>query len=368
MQYRSLGKTGLRVSALGFGAMRLPFDDPDRCVAILRRAFDHGVNYVDTAYVYGGGGNTSESIVGRALGGYRDRVIVVTKVPTWKVESAADYRSLLEEQLGRLGVDTIGVYLFHDLTAERLEQKVLKLGLWEEAQRARDAGLIRHIGFSFHDQPEVMNRIVDTGFVELVLCQYNLIDRKNQAAMRYAREHGVGVVVMGPVGGGKLGGPSRTVQAMLPSRPVSTPALALRFVLSNPDVSCVLSGMGTEQMVDENVAIASDATQLSGSEIEQIERSAQETARLADLYCTDCKYCMPCPHEVNIPLNFQLMNLHRVYDVTDYARAEYAKIGTVPWMSGKRAGECTECGECEPKCPQQIPIREQLQETARTLG
>ena len=366
MHYRPLGRTGRSVSALGFGAMRLPFDDEDRCVAILQRGFDQGIDYVDTAYVYGGG--RSETIVGRALRGYRDRVTVVTKVPTWSVHATADYRRFLEEQLRRLDVDCIDVYLMHGLGKDNYESTVLAFGLWDEAQRARDAGLIRHIGFSFHDEPEVMNRIVDAGVAEVVLCQYNLIDRSNHAAMRYARERGVGVVVMGPVGGGSLGGPSRTVSAMLPGRATSTPALALRFALSNPDVSCVLSGMGSEQMVDENVSIASEASGLSAEDVDRVERAAQEQARLSDLYCTDCKYCMPCPHEVNIPLNFRLMNLHRVYDVTDYARAEYAKIGTVAWMTGKRADECTECGDCEPKCPQKIPIREQLKETAKALG
>ena len=143
---------------------------------------------------------------------------------------------------------------------------------------------------------------------------------------------------------------------------------ALGFVLSNPEVACVLSGMGSKQMVDENVVVASRSELLTADEIDQIERAATENARLAELYCTDCSYCMPCPHEVNIPLNFRLMNLHRVYDITEFARGDYAKIGTVPWLTGKPADACTECGECEEKCPQNIPIREQLKETARALG
>jgi predicted aldo/keto reductase-like oxidoreductase len=366
MLYRTLGKTGLRVSVLGFGAMRLPFEDEARSVAIIRRALDLGVNYVDTAYGYGN--QRSESIVGQALRGCRDRVVVATKLPMWDVATTGDYRRFLERQLARLGTDTVDLYLFHSLNQEHFEQKVLGLGLLAEAQRAKQEGLVRHIGFSFHDQPETMKRIIDTGTVEMVLCQYNLLDRSNHEAMRYAHEQGLGVVVMGPVGGGRLGEPSRTIQAMLPASRASTPELALRFVLSNEHVSSVLSGMGSEQMVDENVGLASRPCRLTEEELDQIERAAAENARLADLYCTDCKYCMPCPHDVNIPLNFRLMNLHRVYDVTEYARSEYPKIGTVPWLPGKRADACTECGECEEKCPQKIPIREQLQETARTLG
>jgi predicted aldo/keto reductase-like oxidoreductase len=366
MQYRPFGTAGFEISALGFGAMRLPFEDETESIAIMQRAFDQGVNYVDTAFMYGGG--KSESLVGKALRGYRDRVRVASKFPTWNAQKSSDYRRILDQQLRRLELDCLDDYYFHGLNQENFQEKVLGLGLLEEAQRARDQGLIRHLAFSFHDRAEVMQRIIDTGVFDAVLCQYNLLDRSNQAAMAYAHQRGLGVLVMGPIGGGRLGGPSRTIQSILPGKPVSTPELALRFVLANPHVSCALSGMGSRQMVDENVAVASSATKLTTGELERIEAAAQENARLAELYCTDCSYCMPCPEEVNIPLNFRLMNLHRVYDVTAYARAEYAKIGTQPWMPGKRADQCTQCGTCETKCPQKLAIREQLLETARTLG
>ena len=366
MQYRVLGNTGLRVSVLGFGAMRLPFDDAEQSAEIIRHGLDRGINLVDTAYGYGDG--RSEGIVGQAIQGRRDQVVVATKLPMWSVKTTSDYRRFLEEQLDRLRTDYLDLYLFHGMNQDHLDNKVLGLGLLDEARKAKDEGLIRHIAFSFHDQPEMMNRIVDTGAVEMVLCQYNLLDRSNREAMRYARERGLGVVGMGPVGGGRLGAPSRTIQAMLPNARVSSPTLALRFALSNPDLSSVLSGMSSKQMVDENVEVASNAAPLTERELEQIERAAEENAKLAELYCTDCSYCMPCPYEVNIPLNFRLMNLHRVYDVTEYARGDYAKIGQVPWLTGQPASECTECGDCEEKCPQEIPIREQLKETARVLG
>jgi predicted aldo/keto reductase-like oxidoreductase len=366
MRYRSLGRTGFEISALGFGAMRLPFDDEAESVAIIQRAFDQGVNYVDTAYTYGGG--RSEPIVGRAVRGYRDRVRVATKFPIWDAHETSDYRRVLGEQLRRLGLDYIDFYHFHGLSQEHFERRVLGLGLLDEAQKVRDEGLIRHISFSFHDRAEVMPQIIDTGVFDSVLCQYNLLDRSNQAAIEYAHQRGLGVVVMGPIGGGRLGGPSRTIQAMVPGQRVSSPELALRFVLANPNIDCALSGMGSRQMVDENAEVASREAALSADELGQIDRAARENARLADLYCTECGYCLPCSSEVNIPLNFRLMNLHRVYDVTAYARAEYAKIGTQPWMTGKRADQCTQCGECEAKCPQQLPIRQQLEETARALG
>ncbi len=366
MQYRPLGRTGFEISALGFGAMRLPFDDPGESIAVIQRGFDLGINYVDTAYMYGGG--HSEPIVGQALRGYRDRVRVATKFPVGDAQTTGDLRRVLDLQLRRLGVDHVDFYHFHGLSEDNFEHQVLRLGLVDEVLKAREAGLIDHVSFSFHDRPEAMRRIVDTGVFETVLCQYNLLDRSNQSAMEYASRHGLGVLVMGPIGGGRLGGPSRTIQGMLAGRRVSTPELALRFVLANPYVSCALSGMGSRQMVDENVAVASRGARLTAEELAHIDQAARENSRLADLYCTDCGYCMPCPQEVNIPLNFRLMNLHRVYDVTDHARAEYAQIGTRPWMPGKRADQCTRCGECEPKCPQRLAIRDQLEETAQALG
>jgi predicted aldo/keto reductase-like oxidoreductase len=173
---------------------------------------------------------------------------------------------------------------------------------------------------------------------------------------------------MGPVGGGRLGLPSPAIRDLLPGKVRSSPELALRFVLSNPRVACALSGMSSMAQVEENAAVASNISPLAPEELERIAESVEENKRLSDLYCTGCNYCMPCPAGVNIPLNFQLMNYHRVYKITGYAREQYAMIGKFDWMKGKRADECTQCGECEPKCPQKLQIRDQLKETAAALA
>ncbi len=374
MRYNDFGKTGVKISALGFGAMRLPSKNVngktiwnvDESVRIIHRAFELGVNYIDSAPYYCDG--ESEVIVGKALKGWRDKVYLSTKNPIENA-SGADWRKRLEASLKRLDADSIDFYHMWGINWGAWENNInVKDGPLEAAVRAKEEGLIKHISFSFHDAPENLLKIIDTGAFETMLVQYNLLDRANEPGIARAMEKGLGVVIMGPVGGGRLGAPSPAIKALLPGKVNSSAELALRFVLSNPGVTCALSGMGSMEMVEENVRVASDARPLSADEIKQINESVEENKRLSELYCTGCNYCMPCPAGVNIPLNFQLMNYHRVYKITDYAREQYAMIGTVDWMKGKKASECVECGECEGKCPQKLEIRKQLKETAAALG
>lgn len=374
MQYRKFGRTGIRISALGFGAMRLPFENEgdkkvfkvEESVEAIHRAFELGVNYIDTAPYYCDG--ESEVIVGKALKGWRDRVYLSTKNPI-EDSSGEHWRERLEKSLKKLDTGYIDFYHMWGISWDTYVNKIdVKGGPLEAARRARDEGLIRHISFSFHDAPENMIKLIDTGNFETVLCQYNLLDRTNEKAIAHAGEKGLGVVIMGPVGGGRLGAPSETIQGLIPEKSASSPEIALRFVLAHPDVTCALSGMGSVQMVEENVRVASNETPLTDEELARIKASMEEKKRMADLYCTGCNYCMPCPTGVNIPLNFQIMNNYRIYNIHDYARGQYRQIGEVEWMKGKKADECIECGVCEEKCPQKIKIREQLKETAKALG
>ena len=374
MQYRALGNTGIEISALGFGGMRLPKTqvngedvfDWEESVRIIREGIDRGINFVDTAPYYCN--HQSEAMVGKALkDGYREKVYLSTKLPS-KDAGYDGARKRLEESLTRLGTDYIDIYHLWSTNWERYETETVPDGQLKMALKAKEEGLIRHLSFSFHDKPENMFKFIDTGLFSSVLCQYNLLDRSNEEAIAYAAEKGMGVVIMGPVGGGRLGVPSQTVQDLLPGKVQSSPELALRYVLSNPAVSCALSGMGSSAMVQENVQVASTAAALTSAEQEQVMKSMIENEKRAQLYCTGCNYCMPCPVGVNIPYNFELMNYHRVYDLTDYAKAQYEVIGKDPWIEGKKASACVECGECEGKCPQHIHIREQLKETAKVFG
>jgi len=373
MQYREFGNSGVKVSALGFGAMRLPEKeikgeyhvDEEESVKIIQRAFELNLNYIDTAYFYCY--SQSERTVGKALKGWRDKVYLSTKMPTGAVERKGDYRRFLEEQLKKLDVKDIDFYHFHGLNEERFKNTVLKYDLLREAQKAKDEGLIKHISFSFHDRPEVMKRIIDVGIFESVLCQYNLLDRSNEEAMAYAKKKGLGVAVMGPVGGGRLAS-SGILKGILTGSVKSTPELALRFVLANENVSIALSGMGSIRMVEENVRAASLSRPLSNEELQTIETFIKERRKKEEIICNMCEYCQPCPSQVAISRIFELMNYYRVYGLKEYALREYQNIGSAEKDEREKADACTECGRCEEQCPQKIEIIERLKEIHQVLG
>jgi uncharacterized protein len=268
MEYRVLGKTRARVSALGFGAMRLPLRgdesevDEGAAVEMIRWAVDHGVNYLDTAYVYHGG--NGEAVVGRALrDGYRDRVLLATKLPIWSIQHRDDCDRIFDEQLARLQTDRIDCYLLHCLQ-EPTWPAMRDLGVLDWAEEQQAAGRIRHFGFSFHDSYEVLVEIVDAYDWSFCQIQYNLVNEDVQAGtkgLRYAAAKGLGVIVMEPLFGGTLAEPPPTVRQIWEAAgPQYQPVdLALRWVWNQPEVSLVLSGMSTLDQVRENVESASRA-------------------------------------------------------------------------------------------------------------
>ncbi len=382
MQYRPFGRTGLQVSVLGFGAMRLPTLEDKTCdleksVPLLRRGIDLGINYIDTAYVYIEG--TSEVAVGQAIKGYdRESLYLATKIPVHEEKDARSdvWRAKLEESLRRFDTPYIDFILFHGLRWDEFEGHISKPCMaLEEARKAQSEGLVRHICFSSHDTAENIIRLIDTGEFAGMLVQYNFLDRHNEPAIAHAAEKGLGVAIMGPVAGGRLATPRGVVVDEEGLLEMKTPELALRFVWSNPGVSVALSGMNEMAQIEENVAAAEQAAAMNAAEIAEINHLIEKNQKLADLYCTGCGYCMPCPNGVNIPENFRYMNWYRVWGLEEEARKAYAKLseeGTwTPWagrIQGLRADACVQCGECEPKCPQNIPIIEQLEEVAATLG
>jgi len=365
MQYRTFGRLGHRVSALGFGAMRLP-EDGDQAVEVIRCALDEGVNFVDTAPGYMNG--TSEQTVGRALKERRQKVFLSTKARC-NEENKGTLRSQLEESLRNLDTDYVDFYHMWGINWDKYENVVLgRGGHLEQAREARDEGLIRHISFSFHDIPDNLIKLIDTGNFDSMLVQYNMLDRRNEEAIHYAHERGLGVAVMGPVGGGRLSEAGGELRRLLPPGYGATPALALRFVLSHPGVSVALSGMGSVEMVRENAAAASRGEPFNSEEKEAVYRALDQVGGLADLYCTGCRYCMPCPNEVAVPQIFSLYIHHKVYGLTDYARDIYRRLQEGgPGVPGAAAEACTRCGECETKCPQNIAVVEQLEEAHRAL-
>ena len=378
MQYRTLGKLGTKVSALGFGCMRLPTKEDgkinrEEAIRLIRKGIDSGINYIDTAWTYHGG--ESEVVVGLALkDGYRERVTLVTKCPIGRKEftEPQHYDEYLDEELQRLDVNYIDFYLFHALNKKTFEEKVLGLNLIERALKAKEAGKIRHLAFSFHDTTEVLKQIIDSGYFDLMLVQYNIVDQVNHDMINYAGEKGLAVAIMGSVGGGRLAGtdlPEEMKVWLTPGRN-NLADLALKFVLSNPNVSVALSGMGSEEMLDDNLSITSkdDYNQLSEREKESIDNIAKRFKELCDNICTQCNYCQPCPNEVNIPFIFEALQRYQIYGFREGAKHSYSIIGKTPWVQGENALACEECGECLEKCPQGIAIIDQLKKAHDILA
>jgi len=370
MQYRTFGRLNWKPSALGFGAMRLPVIDKDparidepEATRMIRYAIDHGVNYVDTAYPYHR--QTSELFLGRALqDGYRERVKLATKMPCWLIKTADDFDRYLAEQLERLQTDHIDFYLLHGLNGGRWPT-LRDLDVLRWAEGAIADGRIGHLGFSFHDQYEVFQEIIDASDLwTLCQIQLNYMDVEHQAGLkglRYAAAKGMAVVIMEPIRGGRLSNHvPPTVQAIWDDAPIQrTPAeWALQWVWNLPEVSLLLSGMSTMAHVKENVESAerSGPGTMSDEELAVIARVREAYEALCPIPCTDCKYCLPCPSGVNIPRVFEIYN-----DLIMFGDERGAQMAYNNFMNeDERANLCIECGECLEKCPQGIEIPEWL--------
>ncbi len=365
MQYRKFGKLDWKVSALGFGTMRLPYlpneagdwsdiDEP-KAGEMLCHAIDRGVNYVDTAYPYHEG--NSERFLGRALqDGYRGKVKLATKMPCWLVETPADFEKFLDEQLEKLQTDHIDVYLLHALWRERWD-KMQKMNVLEWAERAIADGRIGHLGFSFHGTLPLFKEVIDAYDWTMCQIQYNLLNEDVQAGtegLEYAAERGVAVVIMEPLLGGALVNPPPDVQRIWDEAGQSPVDVALRWLWHKPQVSVVLSGMNALEQVQQNLASAdrSGVGTLPPEELDLVARVQAAYKGLESIPCTKCAYCMPCPNGVNIPRNFELYNQAVAYNTESLSKALY----NYHMPEAERAGACIACRECEEKCPQQIEI------------
>jgi hypothetical protein len=371
MQYAQYGADGPRVSRLGFGVMRLParkgggWNEPNLRVgpALIRRALDAGVNFLDSHHQYHGG--LSEVAIGKALKGRRGRpVYIQTKTPIYRPQPLKWFKGLLEEALEKMGVDCIDYLLFHAMKKETWESRghvFRKLTDW-----ALRRGLIAHRGFSSHDRPEHVREFIDTGEFEAMLVSFNWQDSQQADTIAYAADRGMGVSIMNPIGGGALAVDAKPVLKLV-SGAKSGAEIGLRYVLSTPGVTLALSGMSAPEQVDGNVATASREVPMTEKQRTVMLDRLAKLRQKADATCTQCGYCMPCPRGVNIPRSFLLLNRARLFGMTEWAANEFERMRT--HKDGDQTGAaCAVCGQCLPKCPNNVNIPKQLREARELLG
>jgi len=369
MVFRRLGKTELSVSALGLGCMRFPSGkkggtDEEYAVKIIRAAIDGGINYVDTAWPYHSG--RSEVMLGNALkGGYRDKVFVATKCPMGQMHSIDDFDRVFGEQLKRLQLDAVDLYMFHGLSRDTFDNKVVKFDLFKKMEEVRAAGKIKYIGFSFHDGYDAFMHILDGYDWDFCQVQMNYIDVEYQATMKGVEEAGkrdIGVIIMEPLLGGKLASLSKDVSKFIDKEKTEV-EWALDFLWSRPEVGVILSGMSSIKQVEQNIeyALRSSIGMLSEQDVAMLSqvRSAYNGLLLAP--CTRCGYCMPCPAGIDIPRVLKAYNTTAT-GTLDEAKSYYER------QVKTGASECAHCHKCEEECPQHIKVSDLMTKIAGVFG
>jgi len=363
MQFRNLGRTGLKVTAVGFGGIPIMGANcpvgcvpEDEAVRVVRYALDKGINFIDTARSY----SDSERRIGLAIRGRSPRPYIATKTYIdRKGENLERFSRDMDESLAALGVDSIDLYQIHYID-QGFELAFGPRGAVAQMQKAKEEGKIRHIGVTAHD-PDMAVRALETGEFETVQVPYNVV--KAEAAQKlfpYCLEHNIGVICMKPIAGGALATPHE-LQQHLAGKDLPTATNALRFVLSQPAVSVAIPGMDSTLEVDENAAVAAGEAiePLSGSEIERIR---ERLALLGEQFCHNCAYCdAVCSAELPLSEIFKLERYYKLYALRDLAQQRFKELH-------RSADECLDCKKCEEKCPYRVPIRERLKEAARLLS
>ena len=361
MHYRPLGKTGLNVSALGMGCMRLPDQNPELCGAIVDESIASGINYFETTRGYIDG--KCQHLTALGLKGRSRGLIVSGKAGISPETTEHSYREEIDLQMEILGVDYLEFYQVGWFSLDKLEHLTKAGGALDALNKARDEGIIGHIGFTGHDKPASFTKCVETGLFDSLTIPYSLLDRQYAPTIKRAGELGVGVIAMCPVAGGMLASPAPQLQQLIAGGAATPAAAALQVVLSNADVSCACSGMSSLEQLRENVATVNAFRGVGVEDHERMVRILEEFADLGKSFCTGCRYCMDCPEGVDIPHNFHLYNMARVYGLVEWAREQYAATA-----ESKRASACVRCGECEPKCPNKLSVMDRLAEVEEALG
>lgn len=371
MEKRNMEKLGIAPSLLGFGCMRFPLTEDGKInepesERMIDRAVASGVTYFDTAYPYHDG--ASEPFVGKVMKKYdRSSFYLATKLPVWKIEKLEDVDPVFQEQLARLQTEYIDFYLLHGLDKERFD-KMLRLGVIEHLEELKKQGKIRYLGFSFHDDYETFEKILNHREWDFCQIQINYMDANEQAGVkgcRLAEEKGVPIVVMEPVKGGSLAVYADDIAQRFRNLDpqASVASFAMRWAADQPSVKVVLSGMSTMEQVEDNLKTFTDYRPLSEGENKEIENIVALINSRVKNGCTGCRYCMPCPAGVDIPGNFRAWNTYHMFQNYNAVKWNWE----VELADGKQAKCCVKCGKCEAACPQKLSIREDLEKVQADL-
>lgn len=334
MEYRTLGKTGLQISRMGFGGIPIQRIDAEGTKALMHRLLDAGINYIDTARGY----TVSEEYLGYALEGIREKFVLATKsMARTKDAMEAD----IEKSLHNLRTDHIDLYQVHNPSMEQLNQVIDKDGALEALMEAKAAGKIDHIGLTAHSAA-VFARALELDWVETVMFPYNIVENQGAELIQKCTEKNVGFIAMKPLAGGAI----------------EDASLALRYICANPDVTVVIPGMAEPKELEENIRACEDVSPLTETERQRMETVKEQ---LGTDFCRRCNYCAPCTVGINIPGVFLFAGYLERYNLESWARERYNSLAV-------KASACVECGECEKRCPYHLPIREKLKKCAEEFG
>ena len=334
MEYVTLGKTGLKISRMGFGGIPIQRIDAQGTKKLMTVMAEKGINYIDSARGY----TVSESFIGEGLEGIRDKFILATKSMSRTKEAMAKD---IDISLENFRTDYIDLYQVHNPSVEQLDQVIGADGALEALLEAKEAGKIGHIGLTAHSL-EVFEKAMEMDWVETIMFPYNIVERQGEALIHRCREKNIGFIDMKPLAGGAI----------------EDGRLALRFICANPDVTVVIPGMYDVSEIEKNIEAVEDTTPLTGEELEGMEAVRKQ---LGTNFCRRCNYCQPCTVGINISGCFLFQGYLDRYGLEDWARDRYATIPV-------KAGACVECGECETRCPYNLPIREMLKKCAAAFG
>ena len=334
MEYRILGKTGLKISRMGFGGIPIQKIDEEGTRKLLHEMMEMGVNYIDSARGY----TVSEQYIGYGLEGIRDKFVLATKsMSRTKEAMAAD----IETSLGNFRTDYIDLYQVHNPSMEQLDQVIGEGGALEALMEAKAAGKIGHIGLTAHSTA-VFERALGLDWVETIMFPYNIVEQQGAELIHKCAEKNIGFIDMKPLAGGAI----------------EDATLALRYVCSNPDVTVVIPGMAEVRELEQNLAACSNTEPLADEELKAMDKVREQ---LGTDFCRRCNYCAPCTVGINIPSVFLFAGYLQRYDLADWAKDRCSTLKV-------KASACIGCGKCEPRCPYHLPIREKLKKCAQDMG